>query len=151
VADEINSDEALYMTDDTDLSLEGVILLVLGIFMLLFGFLLFKSHAGSLSYNPDSTYGLFLVIVSFQVITMGKTPFGDLRRSWALITIGICTAIFGMFACFVPGYITGLARIFVGIVLFGGGITLFAQLFIAQEKARMWMTIGGTLRQLTVS
>jgi uncharacterized membrane protein HdeD (DUF308 family) len=139
------------MKDDTDLSLEVVILLILGIFMLGLGFLLFKIHAGKLSYNPDSTYGLFLVIVSFQVITMGKTPLGDLRRSWALITIGICTAIFGMFTCFIPGYVTRFARIFVGIVLFVGGLTLFVQLFFTEKKARTWMTIGGTLQQLTIA
>jgi len=139
------------MNDDTDLSLEVVILLVLGIFMLVFGFLLFKIHAGTLSYNPDSTYGLFLVIVSFQVITLGKTPFGDLRRSWALIVIGMCTAIFGMFSCFIPGYATRFSRIFVGIVLFTGGITLFVQLFIARKKARTWMTAGGVLQQLTIA
>jgi len=139
------------MTDDTDLSLEVVILLVLGIFMLVFGFLLFKIHAGELSYNPDGTYGLFLVIVSFQVITMGKTPFGDFRRSWALVTIGICTAIFGMFSCFIPGYITGFSRIFVGIVLFAGGITLFVQLLIAKKKARTWMVSGKVLQQLTTA
>src|SRR5215469_16536862 len=139
------------MKDDTDLSLEAVMLLIFGIFMLLFGFLLFKIHAGKLSYNPDSTYGLFLVIVSFQVITMGKTPFGDYRRSWALIAIGICTAILGMFACFIPGYITRFARIFVGIVLFGGGLTLFVQLFTAKKRTRVWMTTSGMLQQLTIA
>jgi uncharacterized membrane protein HdeD (DUF308 family) len=139
------------MTDDTDLSLEVVMLLILGIFMLVFGVLLFKIHTGKLPYNPDSTYGLFLVIVSFQVAAMGKTPFGDLRRSWALITIGICTAIFGMFSCFIPGYVTRLSRIFVGIILFTGGITLLLQLFIAKEKARMWMAAGDALQQLTIA
>ena len=139
------------MKDDADLALEVVILLILGTFMLGFGLLLFKIHAGKLSYNPDSTYGLFLVIVSFQVITMGKTPFGDVRRSWALIAIGICTAIFGMFSCFIPGYVTRFARIFVGIVLFVGGVTLFVQLFIVENKARTWIAIGGMLRQLTIA
>jgi uncharacterized membrane protein HdeD (DUF308 family) len=139
------------MKDDTDRSLEVVILLVLGTFMLVFGLLLFKIHAGKLSYNPDSTYGLFLVIVSFQVITMGKTPFGDLRRSWALITIGICTAIFGMFSCFIPGYVTRFSRILVGIVLFAGGITLSAQLFFSPKKARTWMAAGGVLQRLTIA
>ena len=139
------------MKDDPDLSLEIVILLILGIFMLLFGFLLFKIHTGDLPYNPDSTYGLFLVIVSFQVITMGKTPFGDLRRSWALIIIGICTALLGMTACFIPGYVTGFARVLVGIILFGGGLTLLVQLFASEAKARMWMRIGGILQQLTIA
>jgi len=68
------------VNEESDLSLEVVILLILGVFMFLFGLFLFKISTGELPYTPDSTYGLFLVIVSFQVITMGKTPFGDLRR-----------------------------------------------------------------------
>jgi hypothetical protein len=71
--------------EESDLSLEVVILLILGEFMLLFGLLLFRIHTGDLPYTPDSTYGLFLVIVSLQIITMGKTPFGDLRRSWMVV------------------------------------------------------------------
>ena len=86
--------------EESDLSLEVVILLILGVFMFLFGLLLFKISTGELPYTPDSTYGLFLVIVSFQVITMGKTPFGDLRRSLVLVLIGIITALVGMVACF---------------------------------------------------
>src|SRR5690554_3132624 len=81
---------------ESDLSLEVVILLVFGVFMSLFGLLLLRIQTGELPYAPDSTYGLFLVIVSFQVITMGKTPFGDLRRSWAVILLGVGTAVVGM-------------------------------------------------------
>lgn len=88
------------LRDESDLSLEVVILLVLGVFMLLFGLLLFRIHTGNLPYAPDSTYGLFLVIVSLQIITMGKTPFGDLHRSWMIVIIGICTAILVSFPDF---------------------------------------------------
>jgi hypothetical protein len=137
--------------EESDLSLEVVVLLIYGIFMLLFGLLLFKIHTGDLPYSPDSTYGLFLVLISFQVITMGKTPFGDLRRSWALIIIGTFTAIFGMAACFIPRYFTAIVRIMVGIVLFAGGIVLFMQLCISEKKARMWIKIAGMLRQLTIA
>ncbi len=119
--------------------------------MLLFGLLLFKIHTGDLPYNPDSAYGLFLVIVSFQIITMGKTPFGDLRRSWALIIIGMCTAIFGMATCFIPGYFSELVRTLVGIVLFAGGAALFMQLCISEKKAKVWIKIAGILRQLTIA
>ena len=139
------------MREDADLSLEVVILLVLGVFMLLFSLLLFGIHTGDLPYTPDSTYGLFLVIVSFQIITMGKTPFGDLRRSWMVVIIGICTAILGMFACFIPGYLTAPTRILVGIILFVGGIALLLQLFISEEKAKKWMKISGILQQLTIA
>ena len=139
------------MREESDLSLQVVVLLILGVFALLFGLLLFRIHTGGLPYNPDSAYGLFLVIVSFQVITMGKTPFGDLRRSWALIVVGICTAILGMAACFIPGYLTRIVRELVGIILFAGGITLLIQMFLSEKKAKLWMKTSGILQQLTVA
>lgn len=141
----------LKMREEYDLSIEVVILMVFGVFMLLFGFLLFKINTGALPYTPDSTYGLFLVIVSFQIITLGKTPFGDLRRSWALIIVGICTAILGMAACFVPGYLSELVRVLVGLILFVGGIALLVQLFVSKEKAKIWIKIPGILQQLTIA
>ena len=70
------------LSGESDLTLEVVILIIFGIFMLLFGLFLFKIHTGALPYAPDSTYGLFLLLVATQMITMGKTPFGDLQRSW---------------------------------------------------------------------
>ena len=136
---------------ESDLSLEVVILLVFGVFMLLFGLLLFRIHTGELPYAPDSTYGLFLVIVSFQIITMGKTPFGDLRRSWAVILLGVCTAVVGMAACFIPGLLAGPVRILVGVLLSAGGAALLAQLFISEDKARLWLKVPGVLRHLTIA
>ena len=136
---------------ESDLSLEVVILLVFGVFMLLFGLLLFRIHTGELPYAPDSTYGLFLVIVSFQIITMGKTPFGNLRRSWAVILIGVCTAVVGMAACFIPGLLAEPVRILVGILLSAGGAALLAQLFFSRDKARLWLKVPGILRHLTIA
>jgi len=136
---------------ELDISLEVVILLVFGVFMLIFGLLLFRIHTGELPYSPDSTYGLFLVIVAFQIITMGKTPFGDLRRSWPIIIIGISTAVIGMLACFVPGPVSALVRSLVGVLLFAGGIALLLQLFFSAEKARIWLKVPGILRQLTLA
>ena len=139
------------MREESDFSLEVVILLIFGVFWVLFGVLLFRIYAGDLPFSPDSAYGLFLVIVSFQTITMGKTPFGDLRRSWALVISGIGTAILGILTCFIPGYFTQYIRELVGIVLFAGGIALFMQLCISERKARVWIKIPGILRQLTIA
>ncbi|WP_332449756.1 hypothetical protein [Methanoculleus sp.] len=135
----------------SDLSLEAAILIVFGVFMLLFGLLLFRIHTGELPYAPDSTYGLFLVIVSFQIITMGKTPFGDLRRSWAVIVLGVSTAAVGMVACFIPGLLADPVRILVGLLLTLGGVALLAQLFFSEDKARLWLKVPGVLRHLTVA
>ena len=136
---------------ESDLSLEVVILLILGVFMLLFGIVLFKIHSGELPYTPDSTYGLFLIIVSFQIITMGKTPFGDLRRSWAIIITGICTAIIGMTACFIPGTLTEIVRVLVGLMLSIGGISLLLQLFLSEKKAKTWIKTSRLLQHLTLA
>ena len=119
--------------------------------MLLFGIVLFKILTGELSYNPDSTYGLFLIIVSFQIITMGKTPLGDMRRSWAIIILGICTAIIGMTACFIPGTLTEIVRVLVGLMLFIGGLSLLLQLIFSKKKARSWIKISRLLQHLTLS
>ena len=116
------------MREESDLSLEVVILLVFGLFGSLFGVLLFGIHTGALPYSPDSMYGLFLVLVSIQTITMGKTPFGDIRRSWMLIFIGVGTSVMGMAACFIPGPLTEWVRILAGSLLAGGGIALLVQL-----------------------
>ena len=139
------------MNAELDLSLEIVILLVLAIFMFLFGGLLFPIQTGALPYNADASYGLFQVIVSFQIIALGKTPFGDFRRSWLVVAIGICSAILGMTACFIPGSLTSAVRVSVGLVLLGGGLSLLVQLFAAEEKARTWVRIGGILSHLTVA
>ncbi len=139
------------MKEESDLSLEVVVLILFGVFWLLFGLALFKIYTGDLPYNPDSAYGLFLVIVSFQMITMGKTPFGALRRSWALVFIGMGSAVLGIATSFIPGFFTNFIRELVGIVLFIGGIILFLQLCVSEKMARMWIKIPGILRQLTVA
>ncbi len=139
------------MTQDYDRSVETVILLIFGEFMLIFGALLFAISAGRLPYNPDSMYGLFLVLVFLQIIAMRKTPFGDLRRSWGIVFLGLCAATLGMFACFVPGVLTEAARLLVGIILLGGGLSLFLQLFISETKARIWLRAGNVLAQLTIA
>jgi hypothetical protein len=139
------------MKEESDLSLEGAVLILFGVFWLLFGLTLFKIYTGDLPYNPDSAYGLFMVLVSFQMITMGKTPFGALRRSWALVFIGMGSAVLGIATSFIPGFFTNFIRELVGIVLFIGGIILFLQLCVSEKKARMWIKIPGILRQLTVA
>ncbi len=134
-----------------DLSFEVVILFIFGIFMLIFGSLLFKIQTGELPYTPDSTYGLFLVIISLQIIALGRTPFGDLRRSWLVIAAGVCTTAAGMTACFIPGFLSDFVRILAGLMLLAGGITLLVQLFFSGDKAKHWMRIPGILRHLTAA
>lgn len=136
---------------DYDRSLEIDVLLILGVFMLIFGVLLFPISAGRLSYNANSAYGLFLVLISFQTVTMGKTPFGDFRRSWAVVIVGLGAAALGMVACFIPGVLSEVARAAVGIILLGGGLSLLLQLLLSKTKARLWLKAGPVLAQLAIA
>jgi hypothetical protein len=136
---------------ETHLSIEVVILLVGGLFFLLYGLLLFPINTGALRYSPDSTDGLFLVLVSLQIITMGRTPLGDLRRSWMVVIVGIGTAVLGSLAIFTPGHLTVLVRILAGVILLVGGVLLLVQLFTSEEKAKTWLKVPGILQQLTVA
>jgi len=136
---------------EVDLSVEVVLLLVFGMFFVLYGLLVFPMYAGVLPYSPDSTDGLFLVLVSLQIITMGKTPFGDLRRSWIVVLIGTALAMLGCVAVFIPGPLTALVRVLAGVILVFGGISLIVQLFISKDKGKTWMKAGGILRQLTIA
>jgi uncharacterized membrane protein HdeD (DUF308 family) len=139
------------INEEAELSLEVVILLIFGLFMSLFGALLFKIDTGDLPYSPDSTYGLFLVLVSLQTVTLGKTPFGDLHRSWFLVVTGIGAAIVGMTACFIPGLLLVPVRFLVGFLLAAGGAWLLLMLLTSREKAQAWMKSPGILRHLTLA
>jgi hypothetical protein len=140
------ADHTVAPDKEFNFTIEAVILLVLSVFMLLF-----PIHTGDLPYAPDSTYGLFLVIVALQVITMGKTPFGDVHRSWLVIIIGIAAAVIGMAACFVPDALSDLVRILVGVILTAGGAVLLSRLVFSRDRAAAWLKIPGLLRHLTLA
>ena len=134
-----------------DLSIEVVLLIVGGVFFLLFGLLLFPISTGALPYSEGAMYGLFVVLVSMQIITMGKTPFGDLLRSRVVVIVGIGTAIVGTLAIFYPGYTTGLIRVLAGAIVLVTGALGHVQLITAEDRARAWLRVPGVLRHLTVA
>jgi len=136
---------------EIDLSIEVVLLIVGGVFFLLFGGLLFQIDRGKLPYSEGSMYGLFVVLVSMQIITMGKTPFGDVLRSWLVVIIGLLTAMVGTLAIFYPGYLSMTIRILAGLIVLITGAVGLLQLFTSKDKARKWMKVQGILQQLTVA
>jgi hypothetical protein len=136
---------------EVDLSIEVVLLLVGGVFFLLFGLLLVPISAGTLPYSEGAMYGLFVVLVSMQAITMGKTPVGDLRRSWLVVIAGIATAIVGTLALFYPGELGGSIRLLAGAIILVTGALGLVQLVTAEDRARAWIKVPGVLRHLAVA
>ena len=135
---------------EADLPLEVVILLVAGMIMLISGVLLIPVSRGILPYHEGGLYGLLLVVFALQIITLGKTPIGDLRRSKALLSVGTMIAAMGITTCFVPGVFDLASRILLFICLVPGGLFLLLQMFLSREKFRAWAQYGGIFRHLIV-
>jgi len=131
-----------------DLPLEVVILLIAGIMMLITGVLLFPVSAGALPYYENGLYGLLLVMFALQIITLGKTPYGDVPKSKLLLAVGVVIAAVGIVTCFVPDILSQLPRILLFLCFGPGGFLLLLRMCFAKEKLRTWVRYGGIFRHL---
>jgi hypothetical protein len=132
----------------TDTPLEVLILLIAGMALLITGILLFLVSSGALPYYENGLYGLLLVMFALQIVTMGKTPFGDVRRSRFIIAVGAVIAAVGIVTCFIPDVFTRLSRILLFICFGPGGFLLFWQMLFAKDKFRTWVKHGVIFRHL---
>ena len=133
-----------------DLPLEVSSLLIAGLMMLITGILLFPVSTGALPYYENGLYGLLLFIFALQIVTLGKTPFGDMSRSKPLIVIGVIIAAIGIVTCFIPDLLSQIPRILLFICFAPGGFLLLLQMFLSQEKLRTWVKYGGIFKHLIV-
>jgi len=132
---------------EADLPLEVVILIIGGMAMLITGALLFPVSDGTLPYYENGLHGLLLIIFALQMITLGKTPFGDMRRSKLLLAAGVLIAAVGIVTCFIPTFIR-LPRIVLFLCFGPGGFLLLLRMCFAKDKFRSWARHGGIFRHL---
>jgi hypothetical protein len=130
------------------LPLEVALLLIAGLMMLITGILLFPVSKGTLPYYENGLYGLLLFIFALQMITLGKTPFGDVSRSRPLIVIGIIVAAVGIVTCFVPDIFRQLPRIMLFICFAPGGFMLLLNMIFSRDKLQIWIQYGGIFNHL---
>lgn len=140
------------LLEETNISLEVTLLLVVGIVMLVLGGVLFLVAGGALPYYEEGIVGLLLIIGNLQMQTTGKTQIGFLRRSWPVIITGFVIAVFGFVTCFVPGILGDFPKFLVVIFLGAGGILLLLQMFLSKDFYSLWKTLGDRVyTQLSVS
>ena len=137
--------------DEIDLPLEVAVLLIAGMTMLITGGLLFPVASGVLPYYENGLYGLLLVIFALQIVTMGKTPFGDVRRSKLLIAGGVGVAAIGIVTCFIPGIPGQIPRGLLVLCFGPGSFLLLIQMLLAKAKLQTWITNGRLFRHLIFS
>ncbi len=135
---------------ETELPLEVVILMLGGLAMLITGLLLLPVSAGLLPYYANGLYGLLLVMFALQAISLGKTPFGDMKRSKPLLVAGVMVAAVGIVTCFIPVF--GLIpRLLLFLCFAPCGLLLLLQMCLCKDKLRRWAGYGGIFRHLIAS
>lgn len=115
---------------EASLPLSVAIVLPVGVLLILLGLLLIPVNLGMIPFSPDGQLGLLLVIMAIQMLVLGETPVGQYRRSWLLVAMGIVFAAMGIISCIVPGLLTGVIQILLGLLNFIGGAALLTKRFL---------------------
>lgn len=129
-SDDPYSKDGFRFSRDASLPLSIAILILVGVLLTLLGLLLFPVNLGIIRFSPDGQLGLLLVIVAIQMLALGETPLGHYKRSSLLIIIGIVFAAMGIVSCIVPGILTGIIRILIGLLNIIGGVVLIIKRFL---------------------
>lgn len=137
-----------FLFSEDDLPLETVILLIGGMALAITGGLLFPVAAGRLPYYENGFFGLLLIVFALQTITMGKTPFGDMRRSKPLLFSGVAVAAIGIVTCFIPGLFGPLPRLLLFACFGLGGVLQLLRAYLDETRMRAWLQYGGIFRHL---
>ena len=137
---------------EVGLSIQVVLLIIMGLFFVLIGLVSIGVFLGALPYSENSTIALLLVLIALYSLTTGESPFGEPRVTWSTVTISLVLGVIGVLGVFFPG---GAVSLLVGILVFFvfviGGIAELVRLFTSEKRAKAWMKIGGVLRQLTIA
>lgn len=136
---------------ETDLDLEAVILLIAGTLFAVAGLVLFLFAAGWVPYDERGLYGALLFVFSLQIVLLGKTPFGDRRRSPSLLALGVAVASVGIATACIPGLFASLPPFFLALSFGLGGLVLLGRMMTGREQFPAWMKAGGPLRRLALS
>jgi len=132
-SDRADSQGRFVLFQEASLPLSQAILILLGILNTLLGLLLFPVSLGMLPFSPDGQLGLLLTIMAIQMMILGDTPLGQYKRSWFMITIGIVFAGLGVVSCVVPGLLTGMIQILLGLLTVLGGAVFFVRRLLARK------------------
>jgi len=93
----------------------------LGILLTVLGLLLFPVNLGIIAFSPDGQLGLLLTVTAIQMMALGETPLGQFKRSWIMVMIGLLFAGLGVVSSIVPGLLTGMLQILLGLLNLTGG------------------------------
>ncbi|MDD2316746.1 MAG: hypothetical protein PHD57_05305 [Desulfobacterales bacterium] len=118
-----------------DVSIDNIILMVLGLFMLILGILLIPVNLGLLPFSGSAQLGLMMVIFAVQMIAFGNTPLGPFPRSRLMVLCGLVFAALGIASCIIPGILVAWLTVLIGLLNLAGGIAAIVKIVIPALKA----------------
>ncbi len=135
------------------LAFDKTMLLLLAMFMLLIGMLLFPVSVGMIPFSPSAQLGLLMVINALQIIAAGNTPIGSFSRSRLVTMVGMLFATLGIVSCIVPGILVTPLAMLIGVTnIANGGLSLRQSIpaFVAFNKNRREHSLPSILLKLYV-
>jgi hypothetical protein len=122
------------MFQEASLPLSLAILILLGILLTFLGLLLFPVNLGLLPFSPDGQLGLLLTVMAIQIMSLGETPLGQFRRSLPIMLLGLVFAGLGVVSSIVPGLLTGMIRMLLGILNVVSGTSSLARRYLLMPR-----------------
>ncbi|MGZ8893001.1 MAG: hypothetical protein ACXW1R_08765 [Halobacteriota archaeon] len=114
-AENPHSKDGFILFREASLSVASAFSIFQGVLLILLGLLVYGVEFGVFPFNSSGQLGLLLVLTSLQVLALGQLLGGQYRRSWWLMAIGIVFAGMGIVSCIIPGILTDVIRILLGL------------------------------------
>ncbi len=85
---------------------------------------------GSRAFSPDGQLGLLLTVTAIHMMSLGETPLGRFKRSWSIIPLGLVFAALGVVSSIIPGMLTGMIKVLVGVLNVAGGASFLVKRYL---------------------
>lgn len=139
------------MFEEVRIPTESVVLIIAGTISVTASALFLPISWGRLPYYENGFLGLLMFVMAVQIVILGKSPFGDVKRDSRWILAGAILGGLGVATCFIPGFFGPLPRLLVAFSLGIGGATMFLRMCLDGTKMPSWMKSGGVLVHLVVA
>ncbi|MFA5295340.1 MAG: hypothetical protein WC382_07485 [Methanoregulaceae archaeon] len=116
-------------TKNPAISLDTVMGMQYGFYMLVLGCLLVPINLGLLPYAISAIHGTLVVLFGVQAMVAGRMMTFAFKRNWIFLIVGMMFVAVGAFAVIVPDMVVEYLIFLIGVLIIPGGFYLLYTLF----------------------
>jgi len=120
-----------------DLPFDKAMLLLMGVFLVLLGLLLFPVNLGIIPFAASAQIGLLMAVNAVQMLAAGGTPIGTFPRNGVMLLLGLLFAGAGIVSCIVPDLLTYPLTLLIGALNVANGVITLLKALPAMIKGAM--------------